>query len=188
MNNTQKNETHSDCHACMKNGLTDFMAPETLCQKHRAEYQEKGKKANTSFVFSDPRFEANPEIKKQLAAETQHRLGELIEQKEANILFLQLQKLNSIGYDVQIKKLPTMVEEMKEAVEAAKKEGVAEGEARIMRKIGDVVPAVAMAAVTVLPIVWGVIYASGIRRGARDLKSELTSMGIRKAARWYFSR
>lgn len=189
MNNTQKNETHSDCHACMKNGvLTAFMAPETLCQKHRAEFDAKEKKTNTSFVFSDPRFEEYPEIKRQLAAETQHRLGELIEQKEADILFLQLQKLNSIGYDVQIKKLPTESEKMNIAVEEARERGFEQGQRSIMRKVEKVAPvAIAIASYTAL-IGSALLYGSGIKRGAKDLKTELVGMGLLGAAKWYFRR
>jgi hypothetical protein len=109
----------------------------------------------------------------------------MLEQKEANILFLQLQKLSTIGYDVQIKKQPTPAEEMAEAVEKANEEGFKRGQRNVMRKVKEIAPAVFFVVTTVAPLVLGVFYAKGVKRGAKDLKTELVDMGIRKAARWY---
>lgn len=84
-------------------------------------FNETNKKDREStFVFTDERLKKHPGLKRRLAEDFNAFVGQRLEQEEAKDLLDKLTSLKSIGYSVEVKKLPTK-EEM------AREEGYDEG-------------------------------------------------------------
>lgn len=182
-------ETHPDCNACLKHGLTDFMAPETLCPKHRAEYHDKANKAEEkarTFVFTDEYLKNHPEMKREFAVRLQALVVAAKAKERAAELLHQLQELETIGFKVELTRLPSPEEEQATAVKEARDAGYAAGKASIKRDLKKVAPVAISVALYAAILGAGILYLKGVRAGADGLREELKAMGTAKAARWYF--
>lgn len=114
---------------------------------------ERTKSREETFVFTDERFKKFPHLKPQLAKEFDTFVGQRLEQEEAKELVDKLTSLRSIGYEVEIRSLPTPEEE-------AKKEGYEEGYAAARRDLKKI-------ATAALPLV-GAVIAGILFRGRNN--------------------
>lgn len=142
-----------------------------------------------TFVFTHEGLVNNPVVSRgELAKVLDTFVERKLKEHRATELLAQLKELEALNMKVTIEYIPTAAQRHVEEVQAAKEEGIAIGESRFMRKVEKIAPAaIAIASYTAL-IGGAFIYGKGVRRGAKDLKTELGVMGVVKAARWYFSK